>query len=59
MADQPSQWTVHDLERELERFEAELRAAGLAESSIRTYVDRSRNFVRWLAGEFNPRGPRA
>ncbi len=50
-------WTVAQLHRELERFEAAARAAGLAENSVRTYVDRSRFFVRWLEGDFHFKGP--
>jgi hypothetical protein len=50
-------WTISELYAELERFEQAAMAAGLAESSVRTYVDRSRNFVRWLAGEFEFHGP--
>lgn len=49
-------WTTLELKRELLRFEAELRAADLRESSIRTYVDRSETFVRWLDGDYKPRG---
>lgn len=48
-------WTTAELASELDRFEAELREAGLAENSVRTYVDRSRYFVRWLAGDYAPR----
>ena len=51
-------WTLEALERELKRFEAELRANDLAESSVRTYVDRSAIFIRWLAGDYHPQGPR-
>jgi len=51
-------WTVEQLHRELERFEAAARAAGLADSSVRTYVDRSRFFIRWLEGDFQFQGPR-
>jgi hypothetical protein len=50
-------WTIEELRRELGRFETELRRAGLKESSITTYVDRSGRFVSWLAGEYAPRGP--
>lgn len=50
-------WTIAELKRELDRFEMELRAAELAENSVRTYVDRSERFIRWLAGEYTPRGP--
>lgn len=51
-------WDIPELEAELRNFEAVLRRAKLAESSIRTYVDRSAIFVRWLAGEYRPSGPR-
>ena len=50
-------WSIADLMDELERFEREARAAGLKENSVRTYVDRSPNFVRWLAGDFQFQGP--
>jgi hypothetical protein len=50
-------WSLTDLMDELERFEREARAAGLKENSVRTYVDRSRYFVRWLAGDFQFQGP--
>lgn len=54
---EPQSWTIVELERELDRFAHELKAARLAEASIRTYVDRSRTFVRWLAGGYTPTGP--
>lgn len=47
-------WTDDKLHELLGQFEAELRAAGLAETSIRTYVDRSGYFLRWLAGNYKP-----
>ena len=50
-------WTLGKLRLELDRFEGELRAKGLEESTIRTYVDRSAIFVRWLAGDYHPVGP--
>jgi hypothetical protein len=50
-------WTIDDLRVELGRFERELRAAGLKDSSVQTYVDRSARFVTWLAGNYTPRGP--
>lgn len=50
-------WTAEELERELRRFEAELRRAGLRESSVSTYVGRSSIFVRWLKSDYQPRGP--
>jgi hypothetical protein len=56
--DMQTTWTISELYADLERFEHAARSAGLAESSIRTYVDRSRNFVRWLAGDFQFHGPR-
>jgi hypothetical protein len=50
-------WTTVELASKLGQFERELARAGLAESSIRTYVDRAYAFVRWLDGDFKPRGP--
>lgn len=47
-------WSLDELRQELRRFERELQAAGLARSSVDTYVDRSERFVRWLAGEYRP-----
>ncbi len=57
MAARRGPWTVAELHEALEGFEVELRGAGLEESSIRTYVDRSRYFVRWLDGDYQPRRP--
>lgn len=52
-----SRWTVRELRGELQRFEQELRSAGLTPNSVDTYVNRSAVFVRWLEGEYTPRGP--
>ena len=51
-------WTIAELEAELDRFEAEARQAGRKENTVRTYVDRSRIFVRWLARDYQFEGPR-
>ena len=51
-------WTLKKLDDALKRFEAELQDAELRESTIRTYVDRTHTFLRWLAGEYRPTGPR-
>lgn len=51
-------WTIQELHDELDAFEAELRRAGLKETSVRTYVERSRYFVRWLDGDYVPQGPK-
>lgn len=50
-------WTANQLRDLLEQFESELRDAELSENTIRTYVDRSTYFVRWLDNDFHPRGP--
>lgn len=50
-------WSLEDLRAELRRFEAELRAAGLRDSSVHTYVDRTERFLRWLQGDYTPKGP--
>lgn len=49
-------WNIQELREELARFETELTRAGLRPASVRTYVDRSDVFVRWLAGDYTPRG---
>lgn len=53
-----TRWSIDELQQELVRFEHEARAAGLKESSVHTYVDRSGRFVRWLAGDFTFQGGR-
>lgn len=50
-------YTVDELHEELRRFERELRAAGLKENSVTTYVDRTSRFLKWLNGDYQPRGP--
>ena len=51
-------WSISELKDERERFEREGRAAGLRDASVRTYVERSRIFVRWLEGDYQFQGPR-
>jgi len=51
-------YTVEDLRTELRRFESELRAAGLKDNSVGTYVDRTGRFLKWLVGDYQPRGPK-
>jgi hypothetical protein len=50
-------WTTTELASKIDEFHDELVRAGLAESSIQTYVERSYTFVRWLDGRYKPRGP--
>ncbi len=50
-------WPHDELVSSLEQFEAELRRAGLRETSVETYVDRSQRFLRWLIEDYTPRGP--
>jgi hypothetical protein len=45
-----------DLRGELRRFEDRLRASRLRESTIQAYLLGSSLFVRWLAGDYSPRG---
>lgn len=52
-------WTIHQLREDLRRFEDELIAAKLKDSTVRTYVDRSDTFLRWLDGKYQPTGPNA
>lgn len=50
-------YSTPELRRELRRFERELREAGLADNSVKTYVDRTTRFLRWLEGDYHPRRP--
>ena len=50
-------WSIADLQRELGRFEQELRAAQLSEASVETDTGRSSIFLRWLMGDYQPTGP--
>lgn len=48
-------YSVSELRTELLRFERELREAGLKDTSVTTYVDRSGRFLKWLEGGYQPR----
>ncbi|MDP9235092.1 MAG: hypothetical protein M3P01_11180, partial [Actinomycetota bacterium] len=50
-------WSLDELFAELRRFEAELRAEGLREYTVSTYVGRAKTFLRWLGGRYESRGP--
>jgi hypothetical protein len=50
-------YSPRELRAELSRFEHQLRAAGLKETSVTTYVDRTGRFLKWLEGDYQPRGP--
>ena len=49
-------WSLAQLRSELERYEAELRAAGKAQRTIDTYVGQSERFVRFLIDDYRPDG---
>lgn len=51
-------WSLEELHQKLAQFEHELTKAGLHPSSVRTYVDRSAIFLRWIGGDYRPTGPR-
>lgn len=48
------QWTLDDLHQALDRYEQILMSSGRTPSTIQTYVDRPRRFLRWLAGDYDP-----
>lgn len=54
---QEQRWTGDELVSKLQVFEEELRAAGLKDSAVKSYVGNSKTFVRWLRGKYTPRGP--
>jgi hypothetical protein len=50
-------YTIDELRAELRRFERQLLAAWLKDNSVTTCVDRTGRFLKWLDGEYQPRGP--
>ena len=46
--------TLREVEAAFDRYEAEVRAAGLQASAEKTYLVHSNNFIRWLRDEFTP-----
>ena len=54
-----TEWTASEFQAELAQFKHALRAAGLKEATVHSYLTGSSRFVRWLAGEYVPRPRRA
>lgn len=52
----PPEATTSELQAELAQYKHALRAAGLREATVQSYLTGSSRFVRWLAGEYAP-GP--
>lgn len=50
-------FTPRELYDKIEEFRRELEAAGLKPNTVDTYTGRSKTFVDWLAGRYEPRGP--
>lgn len=53
MASEP-RWSARELRAELNRYEAELRAAGKTRNTISTYVQHPERFINWLEGRYRP-----
>lgn len=51
-------WDQARLEKELQRFEEELKAVKLAPFTLATYMDNTRRFLRWRVGEYVPKNGR-
>jgi hypothetical protein len=47
-------WSLAQLRSEIERYDAELRAAGKEHRTIDTYVGQSERFVRFRIGDYRP-----
>lgn len=50
-------WTLLELRDDLDAYRADLEAAKLRPMAVRTYVDRSETFIRWLEGAYTSKGP--
>lgn len=57
--DSETKWSERELTSRLRDYEKELRAAGLSDNTVTTYVGRAETFVRWLTGRYSPVGPNA
>jgi len=57
-------WTLDDLRRDLDQWKRYLQNATNAdgdpysEHSVKSHIGHSAQFIRWLAGEWQPTGPR-
>lgn len=51
-------WTLKELYEQLRIWEAQLNTEGYPGTTIGTYIGRTEFFLRWLAGEWRPTGPR-
>jgi hypothetical protein len=47
-------WSAAELRAELNRYEAELRAAGKTRNTVNTYVQHPERFINWLVGRYRP-----
>ena len=58
-------WTLDDLRRELDRWEQWMRSTTgdegqpYSQHTIQSHISHSGQFIRWLAGEWQPHGPRS
>jgi len=50
-------FTTGELHDKIEEFRRVLEAAGLKPNTVDTYAGRSKTFVDWLAGRYEPQGP--
>jgi hypothetical protein len=50
-----STWSLEGLWGELDRFRADLLAAGLSPTSVESYTQAVRRFLRWLSDQYRPR----
>lgn len=49
-----SEDALREVEDALHEYEKEVQSSGMTDSTKRTYLLHTRNFVRWLQGEFAP-----
>ncbi len=51
-----SQKALSEIKGAFQQYEQEVKVSKLQQSARRTYLLHSRNFVRWLEGDFTPGG---
>lgn len=50
-------WSTDQLLEEVKSYKQQLEAAGMKPNTVHTYVDRAERFIKWLAGDYQPKSP--
>ena len=51
-------WSLSELNTKLKEYEELLISKGMSQNTINTYIQHPERFIRFLIGEYTPKGPR-